>query len=533
MTLIPTLIPESAPFNEEQRAWLNGFLAGWIGLQEGASASWTGPAQGTSEITLSAPSPAAAEPEEFPWHDPALPLEERLKLSADKPLPRRLMAAMAQLNCGSCGYDCQRYAEAISSGAEKCLTLCSPGGKPTSKVLKDLVRLELGSPSAPLTATPAPATPGQSPWSRSHPFPARIHSIRNLNQAGSSKQTSHVEIDLSGSELTYEVGDALGVYPTNCPELVEQVLAAIDTSTDSTFELDGKAVPVAEAIRHHFCLREISDELITTLADRCPDAEQSEAVRRLLDDAEAIDGHDVLDLLQQFPSIRLTSDELLGALPRMKPRLYSISSSQKAHPGQVHLTVGRVAWNFRDRQRKGVASTMFSDRLGNADPVRVFVHQAHGFSVPKNPESPMIMIGPGTGIAPFRAFLQERQVTGANGRNWLFFGDQQAATDFLYEDELQTLLEQRVLTRLDVAFSRDQENKIYVQDRMLEQGAEFWSWLQQGAHVYVCGDARRMAVDVDKALRKVIAQFGRLSEQQADVFVAEMIKQKRYCRDVY
>jgi sulfite reductase (NADPH) flavoprotein alpha-component len=342
-----------------------------------------------------------------------------------------------------------------------------------------------------------------------------------------------VEIDLSGSNLTYEVGDALGVYPTNCPELVEQILAAIDLTPKTTFEVDGKSLPVAEAVREHFCLREIPDELISLLADRCPDPQQSETIRGLLTNAESIDGYDVLDLLHQYPFIRLTAAELLGTLARLKPRLYSISSSLRAHPGQVHLTVGRVGWSFRDRARKGVASTMFADRLGSSDTVRIFVQRAHGFSIPHNPDSPMIMIGPGTGIAPFRAFLQERRATRSQGKNWLFFGDQRAATDFLYQDELQALIDQQVLTRLDVAFSRDQEQKIYVQDRMLEHGAELWSWLQQGGHVYVCGDAKRMAVDVDRTLRKIVAQFGAMNDQHADAYVAEMTKQKRYCRDIY
>lgn len=544
MTTQFSLLPESAPFSEEQRAWLNGFLAGWIGLQAGATLPLTGN-QLAHAATLTAPetvTPAVVE-EDFPWHDPALTLEDRLNLAESRPLPRRLMAAMAQLNCGSCGYDCRRYAEAIATGEEKSLKLCSPGGKETAKKLKELVAL---------TLSVSPATNGHSNghtnghaattvlvpenatgWSRANPYAAAVRVIRNLNGAGSDKQTSHVELDLSGSGLTYEVGDSLGVYPTNCPDLVRELLQRLSASGEEQVHINGEAIPLQQALGERLCLTDITDELVEHLQQVCQQETSREWLRQLTESTDAVEGWDVLELLQHVAEVRLSIAELPRLLSPLKPRLYSISSSLKACADQVHLTVGRVGWQFRDRQRKGVASTMFSDRVQPGDRVRVFVNKSHGFSVPKDPQASAIMIGPGTGIAPFRAFLQERKAAAAPGKNWLFFGDQRAATDFLYREELAELAQTGCLTRLDVAFSRDQAEKIYVQNRMLENGAEFWSWLQAGAHVYVCGDAKRMAVDVDRALRQIIARHGNLDSAGADQYVARMVADQRYCRDVY
>lgn len=533
-----SLIPESAPFNEEQRAWLNGFLAGWMGLQESGGAGAAVSAASVATALLDGPAAgeakAAEVEEDFPWHDSSIVLDERLRLADGRPLQRRLMAAMAQLNCGSCGYDCRRYAEAIVSGEEKSLKLCSPGGKETAKALKELVALDLGGGTdAAAKGAAKSAAPAEKTWSRTNPFPARILAIHNLNGEASAKYTSHVEIDLSAGDLTYEVGDALGVYPTNCDALVQELIARLGGAADEPLTVDGRAVPLAEALRNHFCLADISDDLLALLTERATDPAEVALLRGCQEDAEPIDGWDVLELLKHCRSAAITAAELTNNLAPMRPRLYSISSSLKAHPGQVHLTVGRVSWTFRERGRKGVASTMFADRLKPGDSVRVFVHKAHGFSVPADADRPMIMIGPGTGIAPFRAFLQERKAAGATGKNWLFFGDQQAATDFLYREELHGLQQAGVLTRLDVAFSRDQAEKIYVQTRMLEQGEAFWQWLDEGGHVYVCGDAKRMAVDVDKALRQIVQTFGGLSVADADAYVARMASEKRYCRDVY
>lgn len=541
-----SLIPESAPFNDEQRAWLNGFMAGWLGLQSETSnghsnAALANNTHGATTL-LEAPSDAAAnsEDEDYPWHDPAIELSERLQLAEGKPFSRRLMAAMAQLDCGSCGYDCKRYADAIANGEEKSLTLCSPGGKATSKKLKELVASQ-GRHTSNGTATISQTaslsekegTNGAAVGTRNHPFSAKILKIQNLNGEGSAKQTSHVEIDLSAGDLNYDVGDALGVYPSNCPELVQDMIEQLGCSPSESVDIDGRMYPLDVALRDHCCLSEITDEFLELLSRNCHDSGQSQRLQDFLKDSTHIESWDVYELMREFSSVRMSPQDFVNSLSRMKPRLYSISSSLKAYPRQVHLTVGRVHWKLGERTRKGVASTMFSDRLQLGDAVRVFVQKSHGFTVPQDPSTPMIMIGPGTGIAPFRAFLQERRATGAKGKNWLLFGDQRVATDFLYQEELEGYRKSGLLTRFEVAFSRDQSQKIYVQDRMWEHAAEFWQWITEGCTVYVCGDAKRMAVDVDRTLRKIISECGKLNFEQTDSYVKQMVQEKRYCRDVY
>jgi sulfite reductase (NADPH) flavoprotein alpha-component len=455
------------------------------------------------------------------------------------------MSAMAQLDCGSCGYVCKTYSEAIASGKEKNLTLCSPGGKNTTKAIKQLLK-EAGSTNGNGAATTNGVAniPGTSPasdrhttnghvYNRTNPFSATLKSTHNLNKPGSAKHTTHVVIDLAGSGLTYRVGDALGVYPTNPSSLVNAIIAAARLERDKQVTApNGQEMAVDDALERHFCLRAASEELLTLLMARSVSASERHALERSLAD-QSYEQFDVLDALQLAPSAGLCASELLECLPPLAPRLYSIASSRRLHPGKVHLTVGRVAYECNGRERLGVASTMFADRLQPGDTVGVFVHTASDFTVPAGPSTPMIMVGPGTGIAPFRAFLEERQAIKASGRNWLFFGDQCAATDFLYQEEFAAMKSSGLLTRLDTAFSRDQAHKIYVQDRMREHGAELFRWLEEGAYFFVCGDARRMAVDVDRALHEVIATHGRRTTDEAMSYVQRLKDQKRYVRDVY
>lgn len=514
-----SIIPESAPFNAEQRAWLNGFLAGWIGVDaNGAATATQEGANGTAAL------PAPDEEEEFPWHDSGMAIDERLALADGKPLKRRLMAAMAQLDCGACGYVCKTYSEAIAAGEENNLTLCSPGGKETAKTLKRLLKEEpAGEPSANGASLNGAATPKPSGYSRSNPFAATVKESTNLNGDGSAKHTSHVVIDLAGSGLTYEAGDSLGVYPTNCPVLVAEILDHLGLAEDKT---------LAKRLCEEFNLRDASDELLELLAATTPDPDEEQAVGALIDSDE-LDNLDVLDVLRKAPSAKIGAEEFVACLTEIAPRLYSIASSHKAHPGEVHLTVGKATTRLRDRVYKGVASTMFADRVSAGDKVRVFVQPSHGFTVPADPAAPMIMVGPGTGIAPFRAFLEERQATDATGKNWLFFGDQHEACDFVYHDELAAMQSAGLLTRLSTAFSRDQEEKVYVQDRLRESGAELWNWLEEGGSFYVCGDAKRMAADVDKALHDVVAEHGGMGVDQAKAYVNKLKESGRYARDVY
>ncbi len=542
-----SLIPDSAPFNVEQRAWLNGFLAGWLGIPGAATGQAGGePAVGSAvAATLIPPAsersatPSASEPEDTPWHDPALPIGGRMKLAEGKSKASRLMAAMAQLDCGTCGYLCQSYSEAIANGSEASLTLCSPGGSETSKMIKKIIKESAsgnGNGHANGEASKAAQAPSsKSPeWSRKNPFLAKLVRSVNLNGAASDKATHHVEIELGPDGPTYEVGDSLAIIPTNCGDLVGELIAALGSEPSAPVATaSGAAVSLAEALDRHCCLSELTEEAIQLLADSATDPAEAETLRDLIDDDSPIAGDHILDLLRRFPSARPAPAALIRSLSELKPRLYSISSSPKRHAGQVHLTVRKVVYAYNDRDRKGVASTMLADRVIADDPVRVYVQKSQGFTIPSDPNAPAIMVGPGTGIAPSRAFLHERDAIKAPGKNWLFFGDQKGETDFLYREELADLQARKVLNRLDTAFSRDQKGKIYVQDRILEQGAEVFAWLESGAYFYVCGDAKRMAADVDRALRTVVQAHGSRTEAEATAYVGRLASAGRYRRDVY
>jgi sulfite reductase (NADPH) flavoprotein alpha-component len=524
------VLPESAPFTAAQRAWLNGFFAGLVGGRAAAEAAPAAPRVA---------SPRAEDAEEsLPWHDPALGLDERMKLAEGRPHARQLMAAMAQLDCGACGYVCQTYAEAIARHEEKDLTRCAPGGKETARKLKQLVAagappaVDAGVRGAAPAAPVAPATSSHGPL---NPYPARLLSCTSLNRAGSDKDTRHVVLDLKGGNVTYRVGDSLGVYPENCPDTVQWILEALDASgAEKVSAPDGSLVPLGDALLRHYSVTQPSTELLELLAEVATDAGEGAALKALADDAGLPPGEEVLDVLTHFRSARPELERFATALTPLRPRLYSISSSPAAHPGEVHLTVGLVRFvNSRGRQCRGVASTFLGERVRPGQKVRVFVQPSHGFALPADGNAPIIMVGPGTGVAPFRAFLHERRATGARGRNWLLFGGQRRAYDFLYEDELLGMHRDGLLTRLDTAFSRDQAQKVYVQQRMAENAAELWAWLKDGAHFYVCGDAKRMAADVDAALRGVVAEQGGMSPGAAKAYVTELAKSKRYQRDVY
>ncbi len=373
-----------------------------------------------------------------------------------------------------------------------------------------------------------------SAYSRKNPFPARLTKINPLTRGGSGKETMHFEVSLAGSGLAYEAGDSLGVFPTNDPSQVAAVLAAAGLSGDEHVESAGTTL--REVLSHHVTLREPSRQMLAAILEKDPSTafRLSELIdpeaKSVMDDW--VDGREVVDILEMFPGAKFNAEELVKVLRKLQPRLYSIASSPKVHPEAVHLTVAVVRYELHGRKRQGVASTYLADRVDDQT-FPVFIHSAKHFRPPENDSSPLIMVGPGTGIAPFRAFLQEREATGAKGKTWLFFGDRQRATDFLYEDELTGWCNKGVLHRLDTAFSRDQTDKVYVQNRMLENAGELWKWLEEGASFYVCGDASRMAKDVDQALHRIVGQAGGKSEQEAAAYVEEMKKSKRYRKDVY
>ncbi len=368
-----------------------------------------------------------------------------------------------------------------------------------------------------------------------NPFTAEVVEKVSLSSTGSAKENLHLELSLAGSDMRYEPGDSLGLVAANDPELVNRILETTGFSGKEESTVKEETLPVREALGARLEIAALTPPVIAAYAGATGD----ENLRKLLHDEQNADlreylrGRDVLDLLQDFPANSLTPAQLTGALRPLQPRLYSLASSLRAHPDQAHLTVGVVRYSAHGRDRGGVCTTNLADRLKKGAQVGVYVSRNKNFKLPQDPDTPIIMIGPGTGVAPFRAFVQERAYIGARGRSWLFFGEQHYLHDFLYQLEWQEHLKTGALTKLNVAFSRDQPNKVYVQHRMLEHGRELFTWLEEGAYLYVCGDAQRMAADVHTALEKIVARDGAMTEEEAAEYVKRLKADKRYLRDVY
>lgn len=536
MTSIP-IIPENAPFSDEQRSWLNGFLAGILSRGMSSTAptavetaktplliafgSQSGNAESLAKrlaktatnrgFAARAAGLDSLQPKDFiqdknvliitsTWGEGDMPDNAISFWDAIKengPSPKLESVKYSVLALGD-----KNYGDTFCLAGKKLDTRLAELGahRITDRVDCDVEFDELakkwsenaftilsGSTSIAALSSEDSVETG---WSKKKPFQAPLIGNEHLNAEGSSKDTRHIALSLAGSGLTYEVGDALGVYVKNCPEVVDAVLAThgFDPST-----------PVGS--------KSLKESLISD--------------------------YEVRSLLGQTPAPDLTLKAFLEKLRKLQPRLYSIASSPKAHPDEVHLCIGVVRYDKDGTPHKGVASTFLAERLALADTTGIYVHASAHFRLPADTTKPVIMIGPGTGIAPFRAFLEEREATGATGKNWLFFGDQKQSTDFLYQAQINAWLQKGLLTRLDTAFSRDQEEKIYVQTRMLQAASELWQWLKEGAHLYVCGDAKRMAKDVDEALHKIIEDQGGKSASEAVAYVAQMKKEKRYARDVY
>ena len=587
-------LPESAPFTAEQRAYLNGFLAGLFSRVPGPAApaapvaaparltplavcfgSQTGTAEGLAKRIareaskrgfaptlhdLASVSPASLSGEssllvvtstygdgEPP--DNAKALWKALS-AADAPRLERLRFSVCGIGDSSyarfCGFARDLDSRLSALGATRVADRadCDTDPEETflrwlSAALTALQPAKEAGPEPSAAALPttesAPAAGGPAAHSRSNPFPSRLLANRRLNAAGSAKDVRHLEFDLAGSGLSYEAGDALGVLPHNDPRLVAELLRILGASPDLTVTLPGVGeIPLSEALLSRLEITRIPRPLLehvatasgdaTLLAVTAPDA--NGALTRFLY------GREIVDLLVAHPDARPDPQRFVGMLRKLAPRLYSISSSPKAHPGQVHLTVGTVRYESLGRPRSGVCSTFLADRVGPDATVPVFVHVNRAFRPPP-PDRPLVMVGPGTGIAPFRAFLEERRAVGAAGRNWLFFGDQRSATDFLYREELEGFRRDGVLHRLDLAWSRDGADKVYVQDLMRRNAAELHRWLEDGAAFCVCGDASRMAKDVDAALQEVYRTAGGLGTEEAAARVDALKAEKRYLRDVY
>jgi sulfite reductase (NADPH) flavoprotein alpha-component len=597
MSQIP-FIPENAPFTQEQRLWLNGYFAGLFsdanaaaramaGLSAAPAApakpvvifygSQTGTAEGlakkaTKEAEKRGFQPKLVDMAKYETVD--LTKEENvlvitstygdgdppdnaqafwnyLKSETAPPLPHLNYSVLA---LGDTNYSafCQfgkncdeRFAQLGAKRVQPRIDCDLDYEAPASTWFEGVFSTLSSSPGAAPTASPAPtseasaASPAaEAPqgWSRKNPFPARLLTSRLLNREGSGKEVRHYEISLAGSGLSYEAGDALGVLPANCGDLVGEILAVLGCDGEEAVATPvGAETSLRHALVHQYDISRPSTDLLQAAAKR---GAASGELAALLDPARKDDlkkflwGREVIDVIAGLAA-PFTAPELLALLKKLQPRLYSISSSPKAHPDEVHLTIAAVRYDGHGRARKGVCSTFLADRCAESTQVPVFVQTSHGFRLPADGNVPVIMCGPGTGIAPFRAFLEERRATGAPGKNWLFFGDQKRTTDFLYQETLEGWLGEGHLARLDLAFSRDQAEKIYVQDRMLENAAELFSWLEGGAHFYVCGDASRMAKDVDAALHRIAEIAGGMSPEAAAEYVAKLKSEKRYQRDVY
>ncbi|WP_339294163.1 assimilatory sulfite reductase (NADPH) flavoprotein subunit [Paenibacillus sp. FSL W7-1279] len=377
----------------------------------------------------------------------------------------------------------------------------------------------------------------ESEFSRSNPFQAEILENLNLNGRGSDRETRHIEISLEGSNLQYEPGDSLGVYPENHPQLVDDLIAAMGWNADEVVVINkqGEARALRDALLRHYEITVLTKPLIEQVVKMSG----NEGLRTLLEPGHEqelrtyIEERDLLDLVQDYGLQQVAASDFVSILRKIPARLYSIASSSKAFPDEVHVTVRTVRYEAHGRRRYGVCSVQLAERLKAGDTLPVYIQHNPNFKLPENPDTPIIMIGPGTGVAPFRAFLEEREETGAEGKSWLFYGDQHFSTDFLYQIEWQRWLKDGVLTRMDVAFSRDTDKKVYVQHRMLEKSKDLYQWLQEGACVYVCGDEKKMAHDVHSALGSILEQEGRMSPEEAAEYLTLMQQQKRYQRDVY
>jgi sulfite reductase (NADPH) flavoprotein alpha-component len=578
------LIPDDAPFTAEQRAWLNGFLMG--ALAPAGSGAGHAPArdplwvvfgsQGGTAEGLARQLGRDAKQRGYPCEvmgmesvNAARLAEARVVLLVtstygDGEPPDNARALHGQLHapdaprldgvrfavCGlgdtsyekfnQCAKEFDARLEALGGRRLHARADCEVDYEAAWAAWKQGVfgMLEAGS-GAPAADSPAPvaaARGGESGHGGAVMVRAVLRESRVLNGAGSTKETRHVVFAREDGALEYAAGDALAVMPVNDARAVEQLLHAAGCDGEEAVPgADGAEQPLRLALSTYYAIGRLTAPVCRAYAERGRVAELSALCAAGNESAlqRYLHGREVVDLFLEYPGAVTGAREVAGLLARLQPRLYSISSSPKAHPGEVHLTVGVVRYEAHGRRRGGVCSTYLAERLAAGGEALVRVHANARFRPPADAARDMIMVGPGTGIAPFRAFLEERRATGAPGRNWLFFGDQREASDFLYRDELETMRAEGVLTRLDVAFSRDQAEKVYVQHRMAEHGAELWRWLEGGAHFYVCGDASRMAKDVEAALLDVARAHGGRDAEGAGAWLAELRAQGRYARDVY
>lgn len=582
-------IPDNAPFTPEQRAWLNGYLAGLFANSGAPSAlevksslriailyaSQSGTAEGLARklakelkaqghlpavSTLAGYSPAALASEKYALilastygdgeaPDGVQPFYEELCLEH---FPRYEKLSYSVFALGDrhyenfCKFGKDLDAKLAALGANRLanrvdcdVDVDEPLAQWKTEILFRLNETLMAHAPAKIEASAIAVAEKPAPnasFTRDNPAFAPLIEKKDLTHKKSSKTTLHLAFSIEGTGITYEAGDACGVLPQNDRNLVADILQALCFNGNEQVQC-GKAetVTLHNALTHHLQITRLNRKLITEYAN----LGQCKVLFSMLEPKQQpeldryVYGRGLIDLLLEFPGVVQAPEELVAMLPKLMPRLYSISSSPLAHAGQIHTTVAVVRYNAHNRERGGVCSTLFADRASVSDSLPLYIQPNKRFRIPGDSDAPMIMIGPGTGIAPFRGFLHERRALGAKGKNWLFFGERCAATDYLYREELESMQADKHLTRLDTAFSRDQADKVYVQDRMLKQAPLFWSWLQDGASVYVCGDASRMAKDVHSALLTIVEKQGGQSAEEAEEYVQNLKEKHRYHRDVY
>ena len=386
------------------------------------------------------------------------------------------------------------------------------------------------------TVASTTSAPTASQWTRQNPFPGKLSVNRRLSSVDSEKDTRHLEVDLTGWGLNFEPGDSVAIYPTNDPVLVDEIIHALAARGDEPVTAAKTTKPFREALLRDYSITQPPPKFLKAIAER---ASAAPMLTELLEPDRKQDldnflwGMEVIDFLVDHPSAKFKPEEFVGLLNKLQPRLYSVASSLRVFPDQVHFIVDIIRYESHGRVRNGVATGFLAERAADV-PVPVYPSSAKHFHMPEDPNTALIMIGPGTGVAPFRAFLQDRQATGAKGKNWLFFGAQREKCDYAYKEDWERFISDGLLTKLDCAWSRDQAHKIYVQNKMLEHAAEIWQWIDgDGAHFFVCGDAKRMAKDVDAALRKIVQEQGGKSVDEANAYVEKLKTEKRYKRDVY
>ncbi|MFP5226387.1 MAG: sulfite reductase flavoprotein subunit alpha [Acidobacteriota bacterium] len=588
-SLVPS-IPEDAPFTPAQRAWLNGYLAGLYSYAPAQTTatpprfarvavlygSQTGTAEGlarkfakelksqgfsasVSSLEGYVPATLAAERcalfivstyGEGEAPDAAQPFFQQLCVE-HFPLLGDLSFAVLALGDAHYEHFCQ-FGKELDSRLEALggtrlmprvdsdVDVDAPFAQWKKAIVTQLREpAPAGAASVACVEPAAPESPQTSAppkYSRESPCLSVLAEKRALTHPSSSKLTIHLDFSTDGADLHYEAGDACGVIPQNSPALVDAVLRSLPFSGDETVEIPKVgAVTLREALMGHFAVNRLTRRIVSEYArlTQCAPLDALLAPQRQDELEKYLQGRDLIDLLREWPCVLQTPGDLLKVLPRLAPRLYSISSSPAAHPGRVHTTVSVVRYRAHDRDRGGVCSTLLADRVHVGDRLPIYIQPNQKFRLPADPAAPVVMIGPGTGVAPFRAFLHQRRATGATGRNWLFFGERSAATDFLYREELEAMRADGHLTYLDTAFSRDQDRKVYVQDLMMQNARQLWTWIDEGAFLYVCGDAERMAKDVDRTLRAIAGQIGGMHGDAALEYIETLRSERRYQRDVY